>query len=255
MVITELPEDILAEIIGQLRYEDVCSCRLACRLSNILMNGTPLIQYKSELDRAGLVDAGPSSDLCLTTTHNMFSFLLIGRYIVSEPSRVIAWELAGGILAYLFRRIDDRKVLTFIQLRSTAQDCQQPRIWTHEDIGLADLLDFTIDSAQDLVVLVKGTWASQNLDIHFLLSINMGQPHPKAQQPTICCESGHSDHPFIIRILGKIMGVLFQKWMDNKLFMLELEEWSPRIVLAITSANNIRIVWIPVEKSYYYIVL
>ncbi|KIJ46456.1 hypothetical protein M422DRAFT_250048 [Sphaerobolus stellatus SS14] len=225
MVITELPEDVLSDILGQLPYEDVCSCRLACRLFNALVNGTPSIQYNSELDKAGFVDTGACSDLCLVdrlkelraVQKNWATLSFRGRYIVPEITGTIAWDLVGGILAYLCRSLDDRNGLSFIQLRSTAQDCREPRIWTHEDIGLANLRDFTIYPAQDLVVLVSMTQPTRKTDIHFL-SINTGKSHPEAQQPMVWCEPDERngyDH-LVIRVFGEFAGILFGNWVGRE---------------------------------------
>ncbi|KIJ26463.1 hypothetical protein M422DRAFT_38195 [Sphaerobolus stellatus SS14] len=224
MIITELPEDILTEILGQLRYKDVCSCRLTCRLFSILVNETPLIQYNSELDRAGLVDEGSLPDLSLldrlkelrVVQKNWATLNFRGHHMLPKPPGVFAWELAGGILAYSHSDYVDqfsvRNGLTFIHIHSiTPADRREPRTWTHRDIGVpvaAHFRDFTMDPSQDLIVLVTLTWETRKTDIHFR-SINTGKAHPDAQQPIISCEPEHPAHTLVIRSLGEFVGVLF----------------------------------------------
>ncbi|KIJ46446.1 hypothetical protein M422DRAFT_778458, partial [Sphaerobolus stellatus SS14] len=130
-----------------------------------------------------------------------------------------------------------------MQLLPTVQDCWEPRIWAHEDIGLSHLRGFTIDPAQDVIILVEQihSWPTHaEMEIH-VRSINTGRPHPEAQQPIICCEAGYAGWDafgVVVRSLGEIVGILFQGLSNGPGDQLYIWNWKSGILVSFLAAER-----------------
>lgn len=126
-----------------------------CTLLKGIVDGDTSLQYIIELGAAGMED-GPTSDLAplarlallrekqsawktLTWKSESTYRMMIGEY----------WELYGGVLA----QEEGGRKLVLQQLPSVIRGIEG-RQWEIPDVG-TDLVEITMDPAQDLLVLVE----------------------------------------------------------------------------------------------------
>ncbi|KAI0322866.1 hypothetical protein OF83DRAFT_267940 [Amylostereum chailletii] len=152
------------------------------------------------------------------------------------PSAGAIYEFVGGIYCNALGHGDDRRAsssISFYQLPSTLPD-QDNRIlsWTLSVFQM-DVIDFSIDPSQDLLVLVASAPPKEKCcyQIH-LRTLSTNEPHPLAQSPVLNCMR---DPPpvdavdmwtsFRIQILGNYLIVLIKDVFHTSSAFLALWNW------------------------------
>lgn len=169
-----LPAEIVYKILGSLDVVSLVLCRQASDFPNLgcgvlissvlqlnkvlknLIDESTALQYKIELEVAGMEDGPPSSlgasDRLALLGRRQDAWAELrytSRQIFEGPLNDL-WHLSGGVLAQL-RTLDS---IEFLQLPSEFRGIESKE-WTISDIGF-EIIDFAMDSSQDLLVMIEG---------------------------------------------------------------------------------------------------
>ncbi|KAG1715996.1 hypothetical protein ID866_1161 [Astraeus odoratus] len=153
-IIDVLPMELVFRVLGMLDYRSLIACQQVCRYFNTLIVNDSSLQYILELAVAGKEDNPRSSldyhqKLDTLRKHqtawrtldwtNVEDIPMLGGHL---------WELYGGVLAQT--NIDGS--IRFRRLPSRIRGIEE-MVWSVPMPDL-DLRDFTMDPAQDLLVLI-----------------------------------------------------------------------------------------------------
>ncbi|KAG6885734.1 hypothetical protein C0993_010561 [Termitomyces sp. T159_Od127] len=170
------------------------------------------------------------------------------KHRLNIPPSGPIYDFAGGLYA-TGEEDGDRltRSISFWELPTSGDTNGEAGLqsWTHLMEGIT-IIDFTMDPAQDLLVLV--TLAPANslflYEIH-LRSIATNETHPKALMPELCCLSGSEPHPATlghpasvrIQISGDLIALLVKEASSNLSSHLEIWDWvnNPEASLKIKS--------------------
>jgi hypothetical protein len=153
----------------------------------------------------------------------------------------LAWELSGGVLC---QAMQSRSGLACVQLPCKFKNIPE-REWTINDFGF-EIRDFTIDTSQDLIVVLevvgvmyvlmrlffRGTpdtkWRSPNriCNVH-LRTLMTGEHHPMTVVPfmTHLLSDMHEEVRFLIQVCGPRIAILCQDRGDDPNSRLVVWDW------------------------------
>ncbi|KAJ4490229.1 hypothetical protein J3R30DRAFT_3420148 [Lentinula aciculospora] len=216
----QLPVELICDILQLLSVKNLLQCNLVCkRLRRIIYQSSALL-YSIELSRCRMRSA-MSSDLSFATRlqnlrdrENAWRTLnLNSRHKLKLAHSGTVYEFAGGVYG-TGKEIDRRTAyITFYDLPSVTSGAQRSITHTFSDINV---VDFTMDPAQDLLVLVSINLDSQYIyDLH-LHTLSTNEPHPLAPAPILPCyrkEPGLNltDGAIRIQISGDTIGFLVKE--------------------------------------------
>ncbi|KAI0752690.1 hypothetical protein C8Q80DRAFT_1217173 [Daedaleopsis nitida] len=174
-LLLSLPLELLIAVLTNLDWRDLLRCRQVCMFFKDYVDHDVTAQYKIELAVAGMEDGPPS----ILTPSDRLSILRerqkAWRSLKWKSRQEYpmlggnVWELYGGMLA----QADREGLLTVTQLPS--------KQWKIPDMGIA-VRDFSMDPAQDLLIIVENVRADHVLHcrVH-LRSLQTGAVHPAAK--------------------------------------------------------------------------
>ncbi|KIJ68199.1 hypothetical protein HYDPIDRAFT_145979 [Hydnomerulius pinastri MD-312] len=213
-----LPAELIIRILTFLEFHDLLSCRQVCRLLRTAFEQTAVLQYTIELAVAGVEDGPPSSmepASRLATLRNSQAAWNSLRWtgVKDVPMlRGSLYELYGGVLV----QSTHLGGLVFRRLPSQFRGIEE-YTWSL-DLPDLDLRDFSLDPAQDLLVLISrpllrshATDARLETTIH-LRSLTTGKGHPLANQPPIFLHDVDvraANLTFMVQVHGNHIGVHF----------------------------------------------
>ncbi|KAG9019162.1 hypothetical protein FRB90_005735 [Tulasnella sp. 427] len=209
----QLPTELIVAICQALDLPGVVAFSQICRTLNTIINQTPAIQYKLELELYGMVDDKRSKlpivqrlEL-LRRNNEVWQEWTISSDIKQSGGRLPTYDFQKGILAIGKSTIDPSftSAIEFHQLKSKALD-SPAIVWSCPDLGL-QVKDFTTDPDQDLIVLleipVPSTTSTAELTpgrgtyrLHFRrMTATEGilASHPRATAPILSAEVGLQD--------------------------------------------------------------
>lgn len=229
-MLTSLPVELVLKIFALLDWRTLLVCREVCRLFCSIVEGDEA-QYEIELAVSGMVDGPPSpfttSDrLALLKERNAAWESL--RWVESQDVPMMRghiWELYGGV----FAQSSTPDVLHFRQLPSKYRTIEE-KTWR---VGLdMHVRDFTMDPAQDLLVLIEEPTPSPNANatthsilIH-LRSLTTGDRHKLAPQPAIlvhALDAPNDGATYTLQVCDHLLGVLLTRHGDTEA---ELTIWN-----------------------------
>ncbi|KAG1871004.1 hypothetical protein C8R48DRAFT_770604 [Suillus tomentosus] len=243
--LTSLPVELIHKIISLLDWRTILVCREVCRLFHSIVQGDSA-QYEIELAVSGMVDGPPST---LTTSDRLA--LLKERNAAWESLRWVEsrdipmmqghiWELYGDV----FAQSSTSDVLHFRQLPSKYRKIEEKTWGVALDINVRD---FTMDPAQDLLVLIEEPTqlphinaTTRSIRIH-LRSLTTGDRHRLAPQPAILVHDlnvRHARATYTLRVCDNLLGILFTLQDEDADPELTIWDWSTgKVILTCFSSE------------------
>ncbi|KAG1875589.1 hypothetical protein DFJ58DRAFT_260058 [Suillus subalutaceus] len=189
LMLTSLPVELILKIFALLDWRTILVCREVCTFFRSILEGDRA-QYEIELAVSGMVDGPPSpfttSDrLALLKERNAAWESL--RWVESQDTPMMQghiWELYGDV----FAQSSTPNLLHFRQLPSKFRKIEEKTWGVALDIHVRD---FTMDPAQDLLVLIEEPTSLPNTNVTtrsiriHLRSLTTGDRHTLAPQPAI----------------------------------------------------------------------
>lgn len=212
-----LPLELILKIFMMLDYRSLVTCQQVCRLFNTLIAGSSPLQYALELAIAGKQDNPLSSfdfshKLAALRQYQAAWGTLKWTSTKDMPMlRGNLWELYGGVLAHS----DLDRTIRFRRLPSHIREIEE-HVWSVSTSDM-DLGDFTMDPAQDLLVLIARPRQHRALETRLeiavhLRSLTTGNRHPLAPDPSILQHSideGVVEFSFIVQVCEDRVAVNF----------------------------------------------
>ncbi|KAI0061915.1 hypothetical protein BV25DRAFT_1900248 [Artomyces pyxidatus] len=184
----QLPEDVLLEILGNLDFKDLISCKVACKSLNKAIDDSVALQYNIELGACGMIDG-----LCLhpeglnSTTGERFTQLRLYdmawrqlRWTKQETLPHLVGFYVSTTLSRNFCRSDD--VLVFLAGGSKALLQRTPSILRgvqehHFNVSFQNLqyCQALVDYSQNLLI-----WTDRSQHCHYLQTLSTREAHPLA---------------------------------------------------------------------------
>ncbi|KAF5369863.1 hypothetical protein D9758_001091 [Tetrapyrgos nigripes] len=211
-----LPDELLLEILSELDVFSLLRSTEVCHVLRSFVKPSTILQYKVQLTLAGMKDGPPTSEgsssrLRRLETHQAaWHDLQWSSKQTFSLNDVRLWELAGGVLGLVYAE----NIFNFTRLPSSLRGMEQKE-WKVEVDKNFDLLDFSMDVSNDLLVVLRRENAQ--ITVH-LLSLSTGKPHSKTATPILTClvDVDHVGSTFDIRIFGQNLGVLFDSVYGTK---------------------------------------
>ncbi|CAL1702699.1 unnamed protein product [Somion occarium] len=203
----DLPDELLIYVLNALRFNDLLKCRQLCKRLDIIIQNETILRYKVELALNGMEDnptvAMPIIDRfrILKEYHEAWEKLDFKRDYILDMNSDGVWELSCGVLC----QARGRRTLVFRQLPSVLRGIKE-RAWELEDIGV-DIRDFSMDPAQDLLVVVETHNASQRIHLRTMCT---GEVHPSVFRPAVINYTPNlSTRLYTIKICSDYVGIAF----------------------------------------------
>lgn len=214
--LTSLPVELTLKIFSLLDWRTILVCREVCRFFRSIAEGDRA-QYEIELAVSGMMD-GPSSPL---TTSDRLALLKERnaaweslRWVESQDIPMMqghVWELYGDV----FAQSSTPDVLHFRQLPSKYRKIEEKTWGVALDIHVRD---FTMDPAQDLLVLIEQPKSLPNpnattrgIRIHSR-SLTTGDKHRLAPHSAILVhdlDAQNAPVTYTLQVCDNLLGILF----------------------------------------------
>ncbi|VDC03886.1 unnamed protein product [Peniophora sp. CBMAI 1063] len=230
-----LPPELILRILEWSDYRSIVHSAKSCRLLRGLITNSRRLEYVLALARTGMQDLPRATytakqRLDLIVEHETaWSNLRWRRRIALPPQAVHIWELYGGIWA----QSGDHCSISFVRLPSIFRNISMKK-WSY--ISEFTILDFTLDSSSDLLVLLQHA-GKDSIKIH-LQSLTSGDTHPEVTAPiplyTISPDRGNyawitmREWCYNIRVHGRYLGIFFENVYGGDLGTRELCVWDWR---------------------------
>lgn len=244
-MLTSLPVELILKIFALLDWRTLLVCREVCRFFCSIVEGDEA-QYEIELAVSGMVD-GPlspfttSDRLALLKERNAAWESL--RWVESQDVPMMRghiWELYGGV----FAQSSTPDVLHFRQLPSKYRKIEEKTWRVTLDMHVRD---FTMDPAQDLLVLIEEPTPSPNANatthsilIH-LRSLTTGDRHKLAPQPAIlvhALDAPNDGATYTLQVCDHLLGVLLIRHEDTDA-ELTIWDWTTGKIILTRSSFKI----------------
>ncbi|KAG1757742.1 hypothetical protein EDB19DRAFT_1891444 [Suillus lakei] len=200
-LLTSLPVELILKIFSLLDWRTLLICREVCKFFCLIVEGERA-QYEIELAVSGMMDGPPS----LLTTSDRLALLKERnaaweslKWVESQDIPMMGghiWELYGDV----FAQSSTPDVLHFRQLPSKYRKIEEKTWGVALDIHVRD---FTMDPAQDLLVLIEQS--TSLIRIH-LRSLATGDRHRLAPQPAILQNARAT---YTLQVCDNLLGILF----------------------------------------------
>ncbi|KAI5991347.1 hypothetical protein EDC04DRAFT_2911589 [Pisolithus marmoratus] len=214
-IIHILPLELITRILMMLDYRSLAACRQVCHLFNTSIARNSPLQYTLELGAAGKQDNPLSSfdfprKLAALQRHQA-AWRALQWTSAKDIPMLHLWELYGGVLA----QSDFNRTIHFRRLPSQIREIEE-HSWS-VSASDTDLRDFTMDPAQDLLVLIARPRRGRRLDARLetavhLRSLTTGDRHPLAPDPPILRHSADAsvvESSLIVQVCGDRVAVHF----------------------------------------------
>ncbi|KAI0703555.1 hypothetical protein BC835DRAFT_1410583 [Cytidiella melzeri] len=210
-----LPPELKMDILELLQYRELLRCRLVSRWFQRTIDNHSSFQYKISLAIAGMRDnpthrANDAEKLALLTQYcakwsssSFISDIQAVDGMKTYPTTLEYWVLAAGVLA---QEVDTDRI-EFTRLPATIRGIRE-KTWSVK-LPCPQVVDFFIDPAQDLLVLIEQNLQGQTKStIHFLNIFN-AEAHQLARQATVDWDAELSDDISYYKshIYGPYMGL------------------------------------------------
>lgn len=225
-----LPAEVLMSILGDLPLRDLCACQATCKRFNSFVRNTLPLQYRIELEAAGLLD-GPPGPL---STYQRMQLVLqrqrMWRTLKWTRKDVVPYATEDCLTYELFGRVfcqgkgskggATTRFLAMTELPSCYMDAPRRYIIDNEQLGIA-VWDFTMDPVQNLLILIEHTHEDSAAPwrVHFRTLDSPG-PHPRARSAVLepILHSGHADlveSEFSIKVHTNLVVILFRPMVEG----------------------------------------
>ncbi|KIK68585.1 hypothetical protein GYMLUDRAFT_36043 [Collybiopsis luxurians FD-317 M1] len=217
-----LPVELVCTVLDFLSVHDLLQCNLVCRRLRRIISESSALQFTIELSRycmrstlSSHAEPSFSSRLKILQEREWRWRTLSpkSRNKLKLAHSATVYEFSGGL--YGAGKETDRRTgfITFYDLPSVESGEQRSHTYTFTDIHI---VDFTMDPAQDLLILVVFNHDSPFLyDLHFR-TLSTNEPHPSASSPILPCYKRRigldlSDSTVRIQISDDVVGFLLKE--------------------------------------------
>ncbi|KAF7360516.1 F-box domain-containing protein [Mycena venus] len=244
----KLPVELLCHVLALLEVDDLIRCGAVNRYFRSLIRESSRLQFTLELAKHRMLSLLPPTEFPPFSTRLK---LLRNRernwrspqhwsplQKLALPPTGTVYEFVGG--HYANGREDDNKItsgISFFELPSTEPTCSDAplKTWTHA-MGSIKIVDFTMDPAQDLLVLVAlaPPQCDSVYQIH-LRSFTTNEPHPESSLPmgVLPCLPKVSDHlvplettgAVRVQVAGDLIALLVKEVHDSVSAHLQIFNW------------------------------
>ncbi|KAL0947475.1 hypothetical protein HGRIS_013580 [Hohenbuehelia grisea] len=212
----KLPTELVVEILKLLEFRTLLLCRKTCQLLKSLIDSNASLQYIIELGVSFQTDGPPSSVSCAsrlkTLRNHQHAWTRMDWSEMREfPSTDGGlWELAGNV----FAQYEEQGGMLFTQLPSKLRGIAE-HSWRLTNLNY-NVGDFTIDPAQDLLVLIDEPpvgYPAGDFPLRIrLLSMSTGEPHPLAANSGVLEHKGYMcisdiEAAYFIQISSTYIGI------------------------------------------------
>ncbi|KAG2159693.1 uncharacterized protein EDB93DRAFT_1073686 [Suillus bovinus] len=232
-ILTSLPVELIINIISLLDWRTILVCREVCRLFHSIVE-EDRAQYEIELAVSGMVDGPPStfstSDRLALLKERKAAWESL-RWVESQDFSMMQghiWELYGNV----FAQSSTPDVLHFRQLPSKYRKIEEKEWSVTLDMHVRD---FTMDPAQDLLVLIEEPTLLPNTNtttcsirIH-LRSLTTGDRHRLAPQPAILIhelDARNVRATYTLRVCDNLLGIFFDYEREDADPELTVWDWT-----------------------------
>ncbi|KAJ3875616.1 hypothetical protein F5051DRAFT_57595 [Lentinula edodes] len=230
----QLPVEILCDVLQVLYVKDLLQCNLVCKCLRRIINESSALQYTIELARCRMKPV-PTSKLPISSRLRILrdrenawrTFSPKSQHKLKLNHSGTVYEFAGGVYG-TGKEINRRTTyITFYDLPSVTSGAQRSITHTFTDVNV---IDFTMDPAQDLLVLVSMNEDSPYLyDLH-LRTLSLNEPHPLAPSPILPCYRklpglNLTEGAVQIQISGDVIGFLVKEALLSLRAHFEVFKW------------------------------
>ncbi|KAJ6614284.1 hypothetical protein B0H10DRAFT_2045515 [Mycena sp. CBHHK59/15] len=217
-----LPLELLETVCYCLDALSILRLTQVSRLFPHILQNSSALQYKVQLEFAGLNDGQPSGsgssgrfEMLRTYQAAWANFDSTRSTTTPVPLQGNLWELVGNVVG----TYAPQSGFSFTRIPSVIRLVSHKE-WTITDVPFS-VHDFSMDLSQDLLLVVAVNDSSVTIR---LLSLQTGRLHPRARNPSLSrkLENQDSDRSFEIRIFAEYIGVMVDSDReDNELFVWE----------------------------------
>ncbi|KAJ3920317.1 hypothetical protein F5877DRAFT_65816 [Lentinula edodes] len=241
----QLPVEILCDVLQVLSVKDLLQCNLVCKRLRRIINESSALQFIIELARCRMKPA-PTSKLPISSRLRILrdrenawrTFSPKSQHKLKLNHSGTVYEFTGGFYG-IGKEIDRRTAyITFYDLHSVMSGAQRSITHTFTDVNV---IDFTMDPAQDLLVLVSmneelvpipkdaATSSPYLYDLH-LRTLSLNEPHPLAPSPILPCYRklpglNLTEGAVQIQISGDVVGFLVKEALLSQRAHFEVFKW------------------------------
>ncbi|TFY78781.1 hypothetical protein EWM64_g5232 [Hericium alpestre] len=239
-----LPVELVCYILSFLDMHDLLTCMVTCKFLRGLVLDTPRLQYTIDLAEHQMVLLSPSPQTSIAAQRRLLNereqrwSTLSWRHKVTTPVPAAGsiYEFVGGVYGNGHGQGDDRRVsgkITFYQFPTAAGEkalVEGGRVpsWTLTEYDI-NIIDFSMDPSQDLLVLVSST-SESDYQVH-LRTLSTNEPHPLAPSPVLECkramgpEAPDSWTSFRIQILDDYLALLIKDVFHTSAAFIAIWNW------------------------------
>ncbi|EPQ57723.1 hypothetical protein GLOTRDRAFT_119781 [Gloeophyllum trabeum ATCC 11539] len=215
--IDDLPTELLERTLEKLEIQALVACRQLSRRVKRVIDESVVLQYKIELETAGMED-GPRSEIStaerlqrLRKHTDSWASTQFGSVEKLRGGRGSMLRLSGNV----FCRCLGPSTLVLNILPGNLRGVKAKE-WRLDDLGFV-IENYAIDAAQDLLVIVSrtpeqdGAAVSSSTHMIHCLSLSTGQAHPHAARPKILLPGNlvYDDNGWLkLRLSGDFIGVM-----------------------------------------------
>ncbi|KAJ6612664.1 hypothetical protein B0H10DRAFT_284244 [Mycena sp. CBHHK59/15] len=241
-----LPVELMCQVLCLLDVEDLLRCGAVNRYFRNLILESSRLQFTLELAKHRMLSLLPPTDFPSYSTRlklirerernwrspKAWSEL---QKLTLPPTGTV-YEFVGGY--YANGREDENKItsgISFFELPSTEpSSANDPlKTWTHAMSGIK-IVDFTMDPAQDLLVLVAlaPPQCESVYQLH-LRSFTSNEPHPESALPMLSCLPKITDYhvplettgAVRVQVAGDLVALLVKEVHDSVSAHLQIWNW------------------------------
>ncbi|KAJ6473647.1 hypothetical protein C8R47DRAFT_717525 [Mycena vitilis] len=243
-----LPVELLCQVLCFLEVDDILRCVSVNRYFRCLVRESSRLQFTLDLAKHRMLSLLPPTDLPPFSTRlkllrdRELSWRTPERWNTLQkltlPPTGTVYEFVGGY--YANGREDDNKItsgISFFELPSTEPTRLDAPLksWTHA-MGGIKIVDFTMDPAQDLLVLVAlaPPQCESVYQLH-LRSFTTNEPHPESSLPmgVLACLPKVTDHliplettgAVRVQVAGDLVALLVKEVHDSVSAHLQIWNW------------------------------
>ncbi|KAJ7640805.1 hypothetical protein DFH06DRAFT_1000320 [Mycena polygramma] len=243
-----LPVELLCQVLCFLEVDDILRCASINRYFRCLVRESSRLQFTLDLAKHRMLSLLPPTELPPFSTRlkllrdRELSWRTPERWNplqkLTLPPTGTVYEFVGGY--YANGREDDNKItsgISFFELPSTEPTRSDAPLksWTHA-MGGIKIVDFTMDPAQDLLVLVAlaPPQCESVYQLH-LRSFTTNEPHPESSLPmgVLACLPKVTDHliplettgAVRVQVAGDLVALLVKEVHDSVSAHLQIWNW------------------------------
>ncbi|TFY68712.1 hypothetical protein EVG20_g3440, partial [Dentipellis fragilis] len=241
----KLPIELICHVLSFLDMPDLLNCTVTCKLLSGLVHETPRLHYTIDLAKHQMLRLSSPPGMSIAAQRRLLhdreqrwhSLRWKHKIATPVPAAGSIYEFVGGVYGNGHGHGDDRRVsgsITFYQFPSTGFPFDESKpvpSWTLSGFDI-NIIDFSMDPSQDLLVLVASSVENTGTyyQVH-LRTLSTNEPHPKAPSPILDCKRTLGPEPpdvwtsFRIQILDNYLALLIKDVFHTSAAFISIWNW------------------------------